>query len=167
MIYLIGSDYKNSFKKGNTVVHSDIPDTDKAYMQVFKVLDIDLNNATGDEVVIKEYTPPKPFIVISFMVDRNSKKLVEDTVEYHISALATDQYGKVYDVTFSDNVKDKVVTVDSVGETVVTASVGKVKKSITLYTTEYIETEEIEELSIEDILLEQEERITALEIGGM
>lgn len=167
MIQLIESNYENSFKKGNTVVHSDIPDTDKAYLQIFKVLDKNLNNATGSEIVIKEYAPPKPNVTINLMVDSNSKELIEDTVVYHVSAVAKDQYNERYDVTYSDNVVDKMVTVSKIGETIVTASVGETEKSIILYTNEYFEPEESEELTIEDYLFDHEERIAMLEIGGM
>lgn len=154
------------FRYHKAVVYAVGNDIHEAFINAWESLEyeskLDTPSITSDDEAIEVYTPqPSETVNLEFYSDYHSVVLKEP-VTVNFKAKACDQYGQELDVEY-----DKSVVIDTVGVHKFTATCGELSKTIEIEILEYVEHEEVVELSIEDILLEQEERITALEIGGM
>ena len=154
------------FRYYKAVVYAAGNDVHEAFINAWKSLGyeskLDTPSITSDDEAVEVYTPqPSKAVSLEFYSEYHSVVLKEP-VMVNFKSKAYDQYGQELDVEY-----DKSAVIDTIGKHEFTATCGSLTEMIEIEAFEYVEPEDVVELSIEDILLEQEERITALEIGGM
>lgn len=155
------------FRLNNAVVYAVGSDIHEAFVNAWKSLEyenqLETPSLISEDETIELYTP-QPSKAVSLDFHSNHQTVVlKEPVTINFTARAYDQYGQELEVNY-----EKFAVINTVGVHEFTATCGELSKTIEIKAIEYEENEEeVEELSIEDILLEQEERITALEIGGM